>query len=111
MRDAPNRPSPIAERLLGRMLGSRNRQTVIGDFEELYHDIYEARGQAAADAWYGFQIVKSFPLFVFNALFWGAVLFRNYLKVFARNFRRHRFLLGFQGRSFGLPGDTETAWA
>ena len=89
MRDAADRPSPIAERLLGRMLGSRNRQAVIGDFEEIYNDILETRGRAAADAWYGLQIVRSLPPFVFNALFWGSVMFRNYLKVFARNVRRH----------------------
>jgi len=74
------------------MLGSRNRQVVIGDFEEIYNDIRTARGRAAADAWYGLQIVKSLPPFVLNAFFWGSVMFRNDLKVFARNFRRH---LGF----------------
>jgi len=89
MSDDRDRPPPFAERLLGRMLGRRNRQTVIGDFEEVYNDILEARGRAAADAWYGLQIVKSSPPFVFNALFWGSVLFRNYLKVFVRNVRRH----------------------
>ncbi|MDH4270447.1 MAG: ABC transporter permease [Candidatus Aminicenantes bacterium] len=92
MRNAPDRPPRAAERLLGRMLGGRNRQVVIGDFEEIYHDILEARGRAAADAWYGLQIVKSLAPFILNALFWGSMMFRNYLKVFARNFRRH---LGF----------------
>jgi putative ABC transport system permease protein len=92
MRSAPDRPPRLAERLLARMLGSRNRQIVIGDFEEIYNDIREARGRAAADAWYGLQIVKSLPPFALNALFWGSTMFRNYLKVFARNFRRH---LGF----------------
>jgi len=78
MSDAPRRrPSPLAERILGRLLGSRNRPIVIGDFEEIYNDILEARGRAAADAWYGLQIVKSFPPFVLNALFWGSVMFRN----------------------------------
>ncbi len=92
MRSAPDRPPRLAERLLARMLGSRNRQIVIGDFEEIYNDIREARGRAAADAWYGLQIVKSLPAFALSALFWGSTMFRNYLKVFARNFRRH---LGF----------------
>ena len=92
MRNAPDRPPRFAQRLLGRMLGSRNRQIVIGDFEEIYNDILEAKGRAAADAWYGLQILKSLVPFVLNALFWGFLMFRNYLKVFARNFRRH---LGF----------------
>ena len=87
-----NRPPRIAERILGRLLGGRNRSIVIGDFEEVYNDILESRGRAAADAWYGLQIVRSLPPFVFNALFWGSVMFRNYVKVFARNFRRR---LGF----------------
>jgi putative ABC transport system permease protein len=92
MRSAPDQPPHLAERLLARLLGSRNRQVVIGDFEEIYNDICAARGRASADAWYGLQIVRSVPPFILNALFWGAVMFRNYLKVFARNFRRH---LGF----------------
>ena len=89
MRDAPDRPPRIAERILGRLLGGRNRQIVIGDFEEIYGDILEARGRAAADVWYGFQIAKSFPAFVVNAVFWSFIMFKNFLKVFSRNFRRH----------------------
>ena len=107
MSDAPRRrPSPLAERILGRLLGSRNRPIVIGDFEEIYNDILEARGRAAADAWYGLQIVKSFPPFVLNALFWGSVMFRNYLKVFARNFRRHPgfSLVNLAGLALGMGG-------
>jgi len=89
---APAGPPAAAERVLGWLLDGRNRPVVVGDFAEVYDDIRESRGRAAADAWYGFQIVRSFPPFVFNAVFWSSVMFRNYLKVFARNFRRH---LGF----------------
>jgi len=83
-------PPRFAEWLLGRFLTPRNRQIVIGDFQEIYGDILDARGRLAADIWYGLQIAKSFPAFVVNAFFWSFVMFKNYLKVFSRNFRRHR---------------------
>ena len=104
MRNTPERPPQIAERLLGRLLGGRNRQIVIGDFEEIYSDILETRGRTAASLWYGLQVVKSFPAFVINALFWSSVMFRNYLKVFARNFSRHRgySLINLAGLALGM---------
>ncbi len=104
MRTDTENPPRIAERFLNRLLAPRNRQSVVGDFEEVYNDIREARGRTAADVWYWLQIAKSFPAFIANALFWSLVMFRNYLKVFARDFRRHlgHSLINLVGLALGM---------
>jgi putative ABC transport system permease protein len=104
MRTESGNPPRIAERLLSRLLAPRNRQTVVGDFEEIYSDIRETRGRTAADAWYWMQIVRSFPAFIANAVFWSLVMFRNYLKIFARDFRRHlgHSLINLVGLALGM---------
>jgi len=104
MSDIPAGPPRFAQRILGLLLGNRNRPTVIGDFEEAYNDILDSRGRAAADTWYGLQIARSLPPFVLNALFWSSVMFKNYLKVFARNFRRHlgHSLINLAGLVLGM---------
>jgi putative ABC transport system permease protein len=97
-------PPLFAERLLGRILNRHNRPHIIGDFEEIYHDVRERRGRAAADLWYGLQILKSLPSFIRNAVFWSFVMFRNYLKVFGRDFVRHLgvSLINLGGLALGL---------
>jgi predicted permease len=86
----PEQPPKIAEWLLCQFLLRKNKLAVLGDFEELYHDIREKKGTVAANLWYWFQIVRSFPGFVLNSVFWGFVMFQNYLKVTLRNIRRHK---------------------
>jgi putative ABC transport system permease protein len=104
MGNEPKSPPPVARRLLGRFLGRRNRSVVIGDFEEIYNEVLDARGRAAADVWYWIQIIKSFPAFIVNSVFWSFVMFRNYMKVFARNFARHRgySLINLGGLALGM---------
>ncbi len=84
------KPPRVAEWLLGRFLLLHNASPVLGDFEELYNDMIESRGRTAADLWYWFQLVKSFPGFVLGYFYWGFVLFRSYLKVTLRSIMRHK---------------------
>ncbi len=84
------KPPHMAEWLLGRFLLLHNCSPVLGDFEELYNDMIESRGKAAADLWYWSQLAKSFPGFISGHAYWGFVLFRNYLKVTLRSIGRHR---------------------
>jgi putative ABC transport system permease protein len=104
MRRTASGPPFFAERLLGRMLNRHNRPHIIGDFEEVYHDVRERRGRTAADLWYGLQILKSLPAFTRNAVFWSFIMFRNNLKVFGRNFVRHLgvSLINLGGLALGL---------
>jgi len=85
-----NRPPKLAEWLLSCFLRRRNLSAVMGDFAELHKDKLEKQGLIPADLWYWFQIIKSFPAFIFNIAYWSVVMFKNYLKVTLRNIKRHK---------------------
>jgi len=104
MRRATDGPPRLAQRLLQRFCGPRNRPIIAGDFAEIHGDLLERRGRTVADLWYWGQVIKSFPAFVRNAFFWSLVMFRNYLIVFGRNFSRHRLvsLINLGGLALGM---------
>jgi ABC-type antimicrobial peptide transport system permease subunit len=83
-------PPPIAEWVLSRFLKKRDQSFILGDFEELYSDILRDKGPALANLWYWGQLLKSLPAFLFNAVYWSAVMFRSYLKVSIRSMKRQK---------------------
>jgi len=84
------KPPKTGEYILGKILRSQNKYDVLGDFEEIYNDIYEKRGLRRASIWYFFQILKSFPFAVFNKIYWSLIMFRNCMKIAFRNLKRNK---------------------
>ena len=84
------KPPGIFERLLCTMLPGYVGSTALGDFAEEYDRIANSRGEGRANLWYLFQITRSLPAFVKNAIRWGFVMFRNYMKITLRTVRRHK---------------------
>lgn len=53
------RPPCLATMLLALASSRRERAFLLGDLEEEFHALREARGQGAADAWYWSQVLRS----------------------------------------------------
>lgn len=60
-------PPKFAEYLLY-FLPKKNREPLLGDLEEEYHDIYARFGKSKAEFWYWGQVVRSFWPLITNAL-------------------------------------------
>ena len=101
LRTEPPRP---AEWILERLHSDSCDFTHVGDFREIFASILVEKGRRAALRWYWFQILRSLPGFVLNKLYWSLSLFRNYVVISFRNFRKNAgfSLLTLVGLAAGL---------
>lgn len=97
-------PPRIAKWLLRCVLLKLNRQSTVGDFEEIYNSLIIERGKLYAMYWYWFQTVKSIPSIIINSLEWGTVMFSSYFKITWRNLLKQRMysLITISGLAIGL---------
>jgi len=84
----------IAQRLLGFLLPDIERQSLLGDYEELFKDIVVEKNRVIANLWYWFQIVITVPSFITGSIKWSFIMIKNYLKITIRT------LLKYKGFSF-----------
>lgn len=98
------KPPLIGKWLLSFFLNYRHPQTVLADFEEVYHEIARTRGVFTARLWYWFQVALTIPSFVNNSFYWSIAMFENYLKIALRNLKKHKVysLINILGLSIGL---------
>lgn len=94
----------IARLLLKKVLSRQNMLSVLGDFEEIYSDIYSSSGKPKAYVWYWLQVFKSLPAFLLNSFEWGIIMFQNYLKLAFRNLLRNKVftIINILGLGFAL---------
>ena len=90
MRDARDRPTPAAIRVLGFLADPGEAACLAGDIEEEYADLRERRGRLPAAIWLWFQVVVSLPSFIKSYLYWRPAMFANYLRTAWRNLRKHK---------------------
>ncbi len=86
----PSSPPPIAAWLLDRLVSSDIRYAALGDFEEIYAGLAEARGVAVARRWYWAQVVRSLLPFLLDSIRWSFIMLANYVKIALRNLQRHK---------------------
>ncbi|MFA9453575.1 MAG: ABC transporter permease, partial [Candidatus Aminicenantaceae bacterium] len=82
-------PPRLAQKILRHMLLEEEIYEKLGDFEEGYHSILRIKGPQAARAWYRLQVLRLIPAVFNNIIYWSLTMFKNYLKITLRQFRRH----------------------
>lgn len=104
MKNKKIRPGIFARVLLYVISKYGEEFAVLGDFEEMYKEIYQSDGMLKAKFWCWKQILFSIPLFIKNKFYWGFTMFMNYLKLAFRNIQRHKgfSFINISGLAIGL---------
>jgi putative ABC transport system permease protein len=99
-----NSPPKILEIFLQSLLSAKDKESLLGDFNEMYDRISNECGVIRARCWYIFHIIKLMPVYVENKIYWSAAMFRNYLKIALRNMKRHKTfsIINISGLIVGL---------
>jgi putative ABC transport system permease protein len=97
-------PPPLAKSLLSRMTREDERESIINDFAEIYAQLKQDKGLHSAERWYWAQVIKSIPLFILNIFYWRFIMFKNYLTMTIRIFRKHKIhsIINIAGLSLGM---------
>ncbi|MFC2157575.1 ABC transporter permease [Acidobacteriota bacterium] len=83
-------PPRLAQLFLERCLRDEDRIHRLGDFEEVFKTIKELRGLRQAYSWYWGQVLRSAPKMINNSILWSIEMFKNYIKLALRNFRKFK---------------------
>jgi putative ABC transport system permease protein len=104
MKRCRNTPPKIGEKLFRFLLPEPEKQTLLGDYEELYKDMAQRRGRLIANLWYGSQIVLTIPTTFWNSIKWSVIMIRNYLKTAWRNMLRNKMVscINLLGLTLGM---------
>lgn len=75
-----------------------------GDIQEVYNKTGEKKGVLRAKIWFWVHLFKILIPYIFNNIFWGFVMFRNYLKIAFRVMNRQKgySFINIAGLAVGL---------
>lgn len=83
--------SPFIARLfLAHFLPERQKQDLLGDYEEVYLDVLGSKGRFVANLWYMMQIIILIPITFSESTKWSLLMLRNYTKIALRTIKRHK---------------------
>ena len=85
-----NHPLKILEFLLKNIVSFEDRENLTGDFREMFDRIFQQRGKAVALLWYFWQIIKLFPSYFKNYIYWRMSMLKNYMKLAFRNIKKYK---------------------
>ncbi len=102
--DSHNTPPRFAKKLLGSLLPRRNSRSILGDFEEIYREMYYSHGQLRARLWYWTHIMLSVPGALLNSMYWSGAMLRNYLKILLRSIQKNKVysFINIMGLAVGM---------
>lgn len=97
-------PPAFAAWILALTIRSEDRFSILSDFSEIYKELAREQGYLIAWRWYWAQVVRSIPTFILNTLYWRFIVFKNYLTMTVRIFRRHKMysFINIAGLSLGM---------
>ncbi len=98
------RPPRLAQWVLKIFHTDRKEFTHLGDFVQVYNEIYQKSGKFRAWCWYWIQTLKTFPWIFSNKIYWSFAMFRNYITTGLRNlFKNKGFsLINITGLAIGM---------
>jgi len=97
-------PPRICALLLQCMSRYREEFLWMGDLEEEYIERIQRYGLHSARYWFRRQVMRSLPAYLKHLFIWRIIMFKNYLVITLRNFRRHKgfSFINICGLSLGL---------
>ncbi|MFC1492665.1 ABC transporter permease [candidate division KSB1 bacterium] len=90
MSEKTGKPPLIIKRLLQRLTRNSDNKMLVGDCEEEFSEIASAKGIRYAKLWYINQLLISLLPFIKHSIFREYTMFKNYLKIALRNFKRYK---------------------
>ena len=94
----------LAVGFLKRILPKEDSVYLSQNFKELYEYRVKTGGRFKAGIWIWGEILKSLPGFLYSALYWRFMMFKNYFVISIRNIRKHTLhsIINIAGMSMGL---------
>ncbi|MBN1273522.1 MAG: ABC transporter permease [Candidatus Aminicenantes bacterium] len=80
----------LGEALLRLTLPANEVEALLGDFDEIYDELWQKKGQGAAKRWYWTQILRLQPSLIKNSIYWSGEMLKNYIKVALRNIKKNK---------------------
>lgn len=104
MRENFRHPPRLPRWIFHRFLPRSEYTFLSGDFDEIYNSILELKGRAAASRWCWIQLLQWIPIILFQSTRWSSIMFKNYLKITLRNFKRQKgySFINIAGLSVGI---------
>jgi len=84
------KPPQIATSLISWVLPLKDRDYLLGDYEETFQKKLEEKNALSASLWYWAQLMNTAPEYLWESFYWRMVLLKNYLTIAVRNIRRHK---------------------
>jgi putative ABC transport system permease protein len=94
----------LGRRILWFLLPDSERESLVGDFDEIYLEKIKDKGKLVALLWYWSQVILLVPSSLKESIYWSVLMFRNYLKIAFRNLIRHKgfSFLNITGLAIGM---------
>ena len=86
----PKKPSRIATTILRWILPPKDRDYLLGDYEESFQRKLEEKSALSASLWFWVQLIHTAPAYFFESFCWRMVMLKNYSIIAFRNIRRHK---------------------
>jgi len=98
------KPPRIAAVILSWVLPHKDRDYLLGDYEESFQRKLEEKSALLASLWYWGQMIHTTPKYLLESFYWRIVMFRISLKVTFRNIKKHTIhsFTNISGLSIGL---------
>jgi len=97
-------PPKFLETFLQALLSIKDRESLLGDFNEMYVRISNKGGVIRALCWYFFHIFKLIPAYVESKIYWSLIMIKNYLKTAVRNLKNDKVysVINISGLAIGM---------
>jgi putative ABC transport system permease protein len=76
--------------LLNLALPDADNDFLKGDYEEIFSRLRSEKGKLYSNFWIWKQIFKSTPIYIYDSIYWGVIMIRNYLKITWRNITKYK---------------------
>ena len=97
-------PPQFLRRIIHGLLPETDRNTLSGDFDQMFNLLYNEKGPVAAKRWYRLQLLQSLPHILLNSFRWRFAMLVSFLKISLRHLRQQKAysIINISGLSVGM---------